>query len=83
LRNKQVTEEFLHGCELTLSADGRVWSDPVARGHGTLGITEIVFAPASARFLRVTNTRYSRKTPWSIDDVEILIPAVPAAVKTK
>ena len=79
MSNNQIPDEFPHGYEVRLSVNGQQWSAPVAQGHGTVGITEIAFAPAPARFIRITNTRYHHKTPWSIDGVEVLLPAPPVA----
>jgi mono/diheme cytochrome c family protein len=78
LVNAQATDEFPRSCEIRLSANGGDWGAPVARGHGTTGITEITFPPTSAKFIRVTNQMYHRKTPWSIDEVEVLLPPLSA-----
>jgi len=75
LMNPKISEEFPPGYEVRLSADGKNWGAPVASGHGTAGIAEIAFTPASARFIRVTNTRDYHRNHWSIDEAEVLLPA--------
>ena len=39
-----------------MSLDGTNWGKPVAEGKGTGARTSIAFAPARAKFIRVTQT---------------------------
>ncbi len=48
--------DFPRGYKVELSSDGKKWSDPVATGHGTGALTEIIFPPARAKFIRITQT---------------------------
>jgi hypothetical protein len=75
LSNARSVDEFPLGCEVHLSSDGRNWGDPVMQGHGIAGLTEIVFPPAIAKFIRVTYTKAHHKIPWSIDEVEVMRPS--------
>jgi mono/diheme cytochrome c family protein len=55
-----------------VSMDGRNWSKPVAEGQGTGSRTTITFAPAQARFIRITQTSDTAGAPqWSIRNLRI------------
>jgi hypothetical protein len=50
-----------------VSMDGGTWSDPIAEGEGSPGITTITVAPVQARFVRLTQTAdVSDAPPWSM-----------------
>src|SRR5262249_34462053 len=52
---------------VTVSADGRKWSKPVAQGVGAGARTTITFAPTRAQFVRITQTdNLPDAPPWSI-----------------
>jgi hypothetical protein len=52
--------------------DGSTWSAPVAEGEGTGSSTTITFAPARAKFVRITQTGTADgATPWSIQRLRL------------
>lgn len=59
------------GYSVSVSNDGAHWSDPIATGHGELGITSITFPEQRARFLRITQTGTSEKYNWSIYEIDV------------
>jgi mono/diheme cytochrome c family protein len=57
---------------VTVSADGKKWSKPVAQGMGEGGHTTITFAPVRARFVRITQTdNIAGAPPWSIRSLRV------------
>jgi mono/diheme cytochrome c family protein len=71
------SRDYARGYEVTLSADGRTWGQPVAAGHGTGALTEIVFPPATAKYIRVTQTSRTPGHYWSIQEIQVYKPAPP------
>jgi hypothetical protein len=65
-----AAHEYPHSYEVELSDDGKNWGKPVAVGQGTCPVTEISFAPALARFIRITLTD-SAGFHWSIHELQI------------
>jgi mono/diheme cytochrome c family protein len=63
--------------KVELSTDGRKWGKPVATGHGTSKQTEIIFPPAEARYIRITQTGASPDHIWSVGELQVLKPAPP------
>ncbi len=59
------------GYSVTVSDDGKKWSEPIATGAGKLGITTIQFPEQQARYVRVTQTGTSEKYHWSIYEVDV------------
>ena len=51
--------------QVQVSMDGTTWSKPVAEGKGTGSRTDATFAPAKARFVRITQTASAADAPWS------------------
>ncbi len=64
--------DYPRGYTVQLSPDGTAWSAPVAAGKGTGAITEITFAPAPAKFIRITQTDSANGIFWSIHELSIL-----------
>lgn len=63
---------YPRGYSVELSADGKAWSKPVAAGKGEGGHTTIAFAPARAKFVRITETETVADAPsWSISNLRI------------
>ena len=57
---------------VTVSADGKKWSKPVAQGMGEGGHTTITFAPVRAQFVRITQTdNIAGAPPWSIRSLRV------------
>ena len=57
--------------DVTVSNDGKVWSEPVARGKGKLGINRATFPSQTARYIRITQTGTSEKYHWSIYEFDV------------
>jgi hypothetical protein len=74
--NPSVTD-FPQAYKVELSADGKDWGQPVAVGHGTAALTEIIFPAAPAKFIRITQTGLHSTYFWSIHEMQILQPAHP------
>ena len=64
--------DFPRGYKVELSADGTTWSKPVAEGKGGGAITDIPFAPAKAKFIRITQTGAVQGKFWSIHEISVL-----------
>jgi alpha-L-rhamnosidase len=56
---------------VTVSKDGTTWSEPIATGHGELGITTITFPEQTARYLRITQTGTNATYHWSIYELDV------------
>ncbi len=56
---------------VAVSKDGTTWSEPIATGHGKLGITTITFPEQTARYVRITQTGTSAKYHWSIYELDV------------
>ena len=57
---------------MQVSTDGTTWSKPVAEGKGEGARTTITFAPARAKFVRITQTESAADAPaWSIRNLRI------------
>ena len=59
------------GYAVSVSNDGQTWSEPIASGPGTLGITTITFPPQTARYLRITQTGTNTTHHWSIYELDV------------
>jgi mono/diheme cytochrome c family protein len=78
--------DYPRGYKVELSSDGQTWGAPVASGQGTGPLTEITFAPARAKFIRITQTGSVNGLFWSIHELEVLQPptgAIVASSQTK
>ena len=64
--------DFPRGYKVELSSDGATWSKPVAEGKGGGVITDIPFAPAKTKFIRITQTGAARGNFWSIHELTVL-----------
>ncbi len=64
--------DFPRGYKVELSADGTTWGKPVAEGKGGGTITDIPFAPAKAKFIRITQTGAVQGKFWSIHELSVL-----------
>jgi mono/diheme cytochrome c family protein len=61
---------YPRGYRVQLSSDGQQWSRPVAEGKGTGSPTSIPFAPASARFMRITATD-ADASAWVVRNIKL------------
>ena len=67
---------FPRGYEVQVSAEGTTWSAPVAKGQGNPGITVIPLAPASVKFLRITQTAsVENAPPWAMRLLRLYVAA--------
>jgi len=66
--------DYPRGYKVELSKDGKIWGAPVATGQGNDAITEITFAPAPAKFIRITQTGVAHGNFWSIHEMELITP---------
>ncbi len=62
------------GYSLVVSDDGEKWSEPVATGKGSLGITTISFPTQTARYFRIIQTGSDAKYHWSIYELDVYGP---------
>ena len=63
---------YPRGYTVQVSEDGKTWGEPVAAGKGEGLRTTITFAPARAKFVRITQTDVAPGTPaWSIRNLRI------------
>jgi hypothetical protein len=63
---------FPRGYRVEVSLDGQQWGRPVAEGNGTGPRTNVVFAPARARFVRITQTDAVPDAPvWTMTNVRL------------
>ena len=67
--------DYPRGYRVELSNDGRDWNKLVAAGQGTGTLTEIIFPPTKAKFIRITQTGSVSGLFWSIHELHILKPA--------
>ena len=67
--------DFPRGYTVQLSADGQTWGNPVATGRGRGPFTEIQFAPARTRFIRINQTGSVEGLYWSIHELNLIAPA--------
>ena len=75
-------QDYPRGYKVELSNDGHTWGAPVAAGKGTQPVTDISFAPATTRFIRITQTGGVDGLFWSIHELQIWQPGDPALLKT-
>jgi mono/diheme cytochrome c family protein len=64
--------DYPRGYKVELSTDGQTWGKPVAEGKGSGPITDIPFAPAKAKFIRITQTGAVAGKFWSIHELSVL-----------
>jgi len=64
--------DYPRAYKVQLSGDGKTWSAPVASGKGSGPVTDIPFAPAKAKFIRITQTGEVKGNYWSIHKIAVL-----------
>jgi hypothetical protein len=64
---------YPHGYKVELSLDGVTWSaKPAAEGKGAGTHTIITFAPARARFIKITQTDAVENAPnWAMSNIRV------------
>lgn len=73
--------DYPRGYKVEVSADGQSWGKPVAQGKGNGALTEILFTPVKAKFIRITQTGSVNGLFWSIHELEVLKPAEQTEIK--
>ena len=63
--------DYPRGYEVAVSADGKQWSAPVAKGRGTSAVTSIAFDAVSARYFRIKQTGSVDGLHWSIHEMSV------------
>jgi hypothetical protein len=81
LNSVNSANDYPRGYQVSVSADGINWGNPIATGSGTSGTTTVPLAPQAARYIRITQTGSANGTFWSIDEFNVMgtVPTVPAA----
>ena len=70
--NPPAVATYPRGYDVQVSADGRTWSAPVAKGQGSGATTVIAFAPVRAKFVRITQTAAVENAPsWSVQALRL------------
>ena len=68
--------DYPRGYTIALSADGQTWDAPVLQGEGKVGSSDYLFPkPATARFVKITQTGDAKGKFWSIHELQLLAPA--------
>lgn len=69
--------DWPRGWKIELSEDGQHWDKPIAEGRSDdISVTEFIFPkPASARFIRITDTGSVKGNFWSIHELDVLVNA--------
>ncbi len=67
------------GYEVAISEDGKIWSDPIAKGKGVSAITYIDFNPIAARYFRIKQTGRVKGLHWSIHEMSVFEKSAMAA----
>lgn len=64
-------DRYPRAWELSVSTDGKSWSDPIASGKGESASTPVSMEPTTGRFFKVTQTGEDAHHRWSIIDVKV------------
>lgn len=62
--------DYPNSYELYTSMDGSKWKGPIKSGEGTKLVTNIIFPPQQARYVKIIQTGRAGKY-WSIHDLQI------------
>jgi hypothetical protein len=72
LDSSKSEQAYPRAYKIQLSHDGQTWSEPVAAGNVSALFNTITFQPASAKFVRITQTGFDPVNSWSIHELQIL-----------
>ena len=75
LDSAKSPSDYPRGYEVALSPDGTTWGKPVATGKNGSAVTDIAFAPAKAKFIKITQTGSVNGLFWSIHELQIFAAA--------
>jgi glucose/arabinose dehydrogenase/mono/diheme cytochrome c family protein len=76
-------DDYPQKYQVEVSSNGVDWTLKVAQENGTPGSTDILFAPTSCRFIRITQLGSSDSYYWSISDLSIYTPGAISKSKTE
>jgi glucose/arabinose dehydrogenase/mono/diheme cytochrome c family protein len=83
LDTAKSANDYPRGYFVELSADGTNWSKPIAKGAGNAPRTELPFEPATAKFIRITQTGSAQGNFWSIHEMQIFAAGAERATGTQ
>jgi hypothetical protein len=63
--------DYPRSYSVMVSNDGLTWRGPIAQGQGNRTITDIVFQPQSARFVRINQNGSNNSNWWTIADMNL------------
>ena len=63
--------DFPRVFSIEVSPDGKKWSEPIAEGHGTSPVVDVVLPATRARHVRISQHGKARGKFWSIHKLEI------------
>ena len=63
--------DYPRGYEVAISKDGKVWSNPIAKGKGVSAITNIDFNRISTRYFRIMQTGSVKGLHWSVHEMSV------------
>lgn len=63
--------DYPRGCEVRLSTDGKIWSEPIQKSEEKSARTLVEFPEQEAKFIRITQTGANRLF-WSVHDLQVL-----------
>jgi len=73
LDSSKSPKDYPRGYKVELSSDGKAWQT-AATGDGDDAMTEIHFAAAPAKFIRITQTGTVHGLFWSIHELQVMAP---------
>lgn len=71
LDTSNSANDFPRGYELSVSADGASWGEPLARSESAQTMTEIQFPATRAKFIRITQLGKAEGNYWSIHELQV------------
>jgi mono/diheme cytochrome c family protein/glucose/arabinose dehydrogenase len=70
--SRASARDYPRGYKVTLSDDGKIWTEPVATGAGAHPLTAIYFDQPTTSFIKIEQTGNTDGLYWSIHELEIL-----------
>lgn len=72
LDTRTSANDYPRGYEVSVSKDGKEWSQPIAKGpEEKTPITEITFPPTETKFIRITQLGSAQGNFWSIHELQV------------
>ncbi len=82
LDSTKSPNDYPRGYKVEVSSDGQAWKQ-VTVGHGSSAVTDLLFAPTKAKFLRITQTGSVGGLFWSIHEIQLFAAGSPAPTTTR